>query len=58
MRISNFKKFVLLTALFAFVLYKNVNSFVQSRPLTLYDHLGIDRSASFDEIKQARDLYL
>ena len=33
-------------------------TFVQDRPKTLFDHFQIARTASFDEIKQAKDLYL
>ena len=36
----------------------NVNDFVKDRPQTLYDIFNISRLANFEEIKDAKNLYL
>lgn len=39
-------------------MHYNTKTFIENRQLTLYDHFNVSRTASFDEIKQAKNLYL
>ena len=39
-------------------LYYNTQQFIQKRPDTLYDIFKISRVAEFEDIKQAKNIYL
>ena len=51
-------KVAIYIGIFLYVLNGNMQEFINNRPKTLFDHLNIERNATFDEIKSAKDFYL
>ena len=58
MKIKQSLKVLIYCAIFLYVLRNQANNFVESRPKTLYDHFGIARNATFEQMKDAKDLYM
>lgn len=54
---SEWKKLVLYILMFIGQFYYSNQEFINERPLTLYDHFNITRTASFEEIKVGKNLY-
>ena len=49
---------MLIMTICAGVLGQAKTEWMKERPMTLYDHFGIPRNASFEQIKDAKNMYL
>jgi hypothetical protein len=57
-KISKFSKLLIFIGLFIGNIYYNTQTFLENRQPTLYDHFNVSRLATFEQLKQAKDLYL
>ena len=56
--LAEWKKLFWYCVLFLGLFYQSNKEFIEKRPLTLYDQFNITRSATFEDIKSGKRIYI